>query len=108
MSWTTPNPPASDTGCRRNLGTTWPSLRSMAQALGIAQGQSPAQAQTNQALTEYTNALSGSITAGTEFRTVKTIPAIAGHYYAVSAYFAAVNCPAQGGASQPQEHSVFS
>ncbi|MDQ0213197.1 DUF7927 domain-containing protein [Arthrobacter bambusae] len=103
MSWTTPNPPASDAGCQRNLGTTWPSLRSMAQALGVAQGQSPAQAQTNQALTEYTNALSGSITAGTEFRTVKTIPAIAGHYYAVSAYFAAVNCPAQGGASQPQE-----
>ncbi len=103
MSWTTPNPPASDAGCLRNPSTTWPTLRGMARALGLAQGQSPAQAQTNQALTEYTNAFSDSVTAGTEFRTSKTIPAIAGHYYAVSAYFAAVNCPALGGISQPQE-----
>ncbi|VXA99869.1 conserved exported hypothetical protein [Microbacterium sp. 8M] len=103
MSWTTPNPPTSDAGCQRNLSSTWPSLQDMAQALGLAQGQTATQALTNQALTEYTNAQSGTISAGTELRTVKTISATAGHYYAVSAYFAAVNCPANGGLSQPKE-----
>ncbi|MFJ2544055.1 hypothetical protein ACIOU8_14195, partial [Microbacterium sp. NPDC087589] len=96
-------PPASDQGCSNNLTTTWPTLTQMAQALGVAQGQSAAQAATNQALTSYTNARNGVIGAGTQFRTVNTIPAIPGHYYAVSAYFAAVNCPAAGGANQPKE-----
>lgn len=94
MSATTPAAPITDLGCTNNVNTTWPSLQQMAAALGVAQGQTAAQATTNQVLTSYTNALSGTIAAGTQFRTVNTIPATAGHYYAVSAYFAAVNCPA--------------
>lgn len=94
MSATTPTAPLTDLGCLNNVATTWPSLQQMARALGVAQGQTTAQAATNQVLTSYTNATNGVIAAGTQFRTVNTIPAVAGHYYAVSAYFAAVNCPA--------------
>lgn len=96
MSSVTPTAPLTDLGCLNNVATTWPSLQSMATALGVAQGQTAAQATTNQVLTSYTNATTGVIAAGTQFRTVNTIPAIGGHYYAVSAYFAAVNCPAAG------------
>lgn len=103
MSSVTPTAPLTDLGCANNVTTTWPTLQQMAAALGTAQGQTAAQAATNQVLTSYTNALNGSIAAGTQFRTVNTIPAVAGHYYAVSAYFAAVNCPAAGGANQPKE-----
>lgn len=103
MSAATPVAPLTDLGCTNNLTTTWPTLQQMAAALGTAQGQTATQAATNQVLTSYTNALNGTIAAGTQFRTVNTIPAVAGHYYAVSAYFAAVNCPAAGGANQPKE-----
>lgn len=103
MSAATPTAPVTDLGCLNNLTTTWPVLQGMAQALGVAQGQTATQAATNQVLTSYTNAANGVIAAGTQFRTVNTIPAIGGHYYAVSAYFAAVNCPAAGGANQPKE-----
>ena len=94
MSGTTPTAPITDLGCLNNVATTWPTLQQMARALGVAQGQTTAQAATNQVLTSYTNAANGTIAAGTQFRTVNTIPAVGGHYYAVSAYFAAVNCPA--------------
>ncbi|WP_312170756.1 SpaA isopeptide-forming pilin-related protein [Microbacterium sp.] len=94
MSATTPAAPVTDLGCLNNVATTWPSLQQMARALGVAQGQTTTQAATNQVLTSYTNAANGVIAAGTQFRTVNTIPAIGGHYYAVSAFFAAVNCPA--------------
>ena len=103
MSSATPTAPVTDLGCTNNVSTTWVTLQQMAAALGTAQGQTAAQASTNQVLTSYTNARNGVIAAGTQFRTVNTIPAIAGHYYAVSAYFAAVNCPAAGGANQPKE-----
>ncbi len=103
MSGTTPAAPLTDLGCANNVTTTWPALQQMARALGVAQGQTTTQAATNQVLTSYTNATNGAIAAGTQFRTVNTIPAIAGHYYAVSAYFAAINCPAAGGANQPKE-----
>lgn len=103
MSGATPTAPISDLGCLNNVSTTWTTLQQMARALGVAQGQTTTQAATNQVLTSYTNATNGAIAAGTQFRTVNTIPAIGGHYYAVSAYFAAVNCPAAGGANQPKE-----
>lgn len=95
--------PVVDTGCVNNQPDGWQQLRDMAVALGVAQGQTAAQAQTNQVLSEYTNRANGTIAAGTQFRTVNTIPAVAGHYYAVSAYFAATSCPAVGGANQPKE-----
>jgi len=95
--------PALDLGCARNQPDGWQQLRDMARALGLAQGMTPAQAASNQVLTEYTNAVSGSIAAGVEFQTRNTIAGSGGHYYAVSAYFAATSCPAQGGATQPSE-----
>lgn len=102
----TPQPPPSwDSGCANNQPAAWAQLQQMAVQLGIAQGQSAAQAASNQALSAFTNHPSGTIAAGTEFKTASAnaIPAIPGHYYAVSAYFAAVNCPAAGGAYQPKE-----
>ncbi|GAB3557310.1 DUF11 domain-containing protein [Arthrobacter alkaliphilus] len=102
----TPQPPASlDNGCANNAPTAWQQLQQMAVQLGLAQGQTPAQAASNQVLSSLTNTGSGLIDAGTQFRTASSnaIPAIPGHYYAVSAYFAAMNCPAQGGAAQPKE-----
>lgn len=94
MSGATPAAPITDLGCLNNVTSTWPVLQGMARALGVAQGHTTTQAATNQVLTSYTNSTTGTIAAGTQFRTVNTIPAIGGHYYAVSAYFAAVNCPA--------------
>ncbi|WP_404430769.1 hypothetical protein LG299_12660 [Microbacterium lacus] len=96
---------AADSGCSRDPdeGKEWRLLRDMAAALGIAQGQTTTQSLTNQVLTAYTNSSDATVNPGTQFRTVNTIPAIAGHYYAVSAYFAAINCPANSGNSQPSE-----
>jgi len=94
LNSSTPTPP-TDLGCYRNQPAGWNQIRSMAQALGLAQGQTAAQAASNQALSEYTNASSGVIDPGVMFRTTKnSIPAVSGHYYAVSAYFAEVNCHA--------------
>ncbi|MBT2585218.1 hypothetical protein [Arthrobacter sp. ISL-95] len=87
--------PTSDSGCLMNQPAGWEQVRQMAVALGLAQGQSPPQAAGNQVLSEYTNSAFGSIAAGVQFRTERNAaPAIAGHYYAVSAYFAQVNCHA--------------
>ncbi|NQD87631.1 DUF11 domain-containing protein, partial [Paenarthrobacter sp. CM16] len=85
--------PTSDAGCTNNQPDGWNQIRQMAAALGLAQGQTAAQSSTNQVLSEYTNSPTGRITPGVQFRTEdNTIPAIEGHYYAVSAYFAQVNC----------------
>ena len=85
--------PTTDAGCQNNQPTGWTQLQAMAVQLGLAQGQTATQAAQNQALTEYTNASSGTIAGGIEFKTqTNTIPAILGHYYAVSAYFAETNC----------------
>ncbi|KRC46981.1 hypothetical protein ASE16_16490 [Leifsonia sp. Root227] len=86
--------PASDSGCTNNQPVGWQQIQQLARELGAAQGQTAAQAATNQALSEYTNNSSGTIAAGTEFKTASSnaIPAVAGHYYAVSAYFAQANC----------------
>ncbi|WP_017933364.1 prealbumin-like fold domain-containing protein [Nocardioides sp. Iso805N] len=94
--------PSGDGGCANNQPAGWGQIQQMAKQLGLAQGQSATQAASNQALSEYTNATSGTIAAGTEFKTTKSnsITAIPGHYYAVSAYFAEVNCPAAGRASE--------
>ncbi|MET7376367.1 DUF11 domain-containing protein, partial [Micromonospora arida] len=65
--------------------------------MGQFQGQSPAEAASNQVLTAYTNSVTGAQLAGYQFRTASnTIPAIAGHFYAVSAIFAEVNCQTPG------------
>ncbi|QSR24236.1 hypothetical protein CFH99_01180 [Nocardioides aromaticivorans] len=93
MNSLTPQPTAAqDAGCANNQPDGWNQLRQMAISLGLAQGQTAAQAADNQVLTEYTNATNGSIPAGYELKSEGSIPAIAGHYYAVSAYFAEVNC----------------
>lgn len=87
--------PTADSGCLRNQPAGWAQVQQMAVALGLAQGQSAEQAAGNQVLSEYTNSAAGSIAAGVQFRTEgNAVPAIAGHYYAVSAYFAQVNCHA--------------
>ncbi|WP_442544110.1 SpaA isopeptide-forming pilin-related protein [Arthrobacter sp. KN11-1C] len=102
----TPQPSwSADTGCSNNAPSAWQQLQQMAVQLGLAQGQTAGQAASNQALSAFTNSSTGQIAAGTEFKTASAnaIPAIPGHYYAVSAYFAAVNCPAAGGANQPKE-----
>lgn len=101
---TTPTP-MTDLGCYNNQSTAWASLQDMAIQLGLAQGQTSSQAVANQALSESTNAPSGAIAAGTELKTASAggIPAVPGHYYAISGYFAAANCPAQGGNSIPRE-----
>ncbi|MEJ1115661.1 hypothetical protein WBN73_15345 [Paenarthrobacter sp. CCNWLY172] len=85
--------PTSDAGCTNNQPDGWNQIRQMAAALGLAQGQTAAESSTNQVLSEYTNSPTGRITPGVQFRTEdNTIPATEGHYYAVSAYFAQVNC----------------
>ncbi|MGF6835969.1 putative repeat protein (TIGR01451 family), partial [Paenarthrobacter sp. TE4293] len=87
--------PTSDAGCTNNQPAGWGQIQQMSIALGLAQGQTAAQAANNQSLSEYTNKPTGTITPGVQFRTqANTIPAIAGHYYAVSGYFAQVNCQA--------------
>ncbi|MGO4587190.1 hypothetical protein AB4Z38_25420, partial [Arthrobacter sp. 2RAF6] len=102
----TPQPSwSADSGCANNAPSAWQNLQQIAVQLGLAQGQTAAQAASNQALSAFTNSPTGQIAAGTEFKTASAnaIPAIPGHYYAVSAYFAAMNCPAAGGANQPKE-----
>lgn len=95
--------PGIDLGCVNNQPDGWNQLHEMARALGVAQGMTPAQAAANQVLTEYTNATNGTIAAGVEFQTRNTISGSGGHYYAVSAYFAATSCPAKNGTTQPSE-----
>lgn len=82
---------AGDDNCARNGAFTV--LGHMAVAMGLYQGMTPAEAQSNQILTQYTNSVSGTQPAGTQLQTVdNNIPTIAGHYYAVSGIFAATNC----------------
>ncbi|WP_284978550.1 SpaA isopeptide-forming pilin-related protein [Arthrobacter sp. fls2-241-R2A-200] len=68
-------------------------LGKMAHAMGLYQGMTDAQAAQNQILSEYTNSVSGTQTAGIQLQTTKnSIPTIAGHYYAVSGIFGATSC----------------
>jgi uncharacterized repeat protein (TIGR01451 family) len=94
MSSTSTQPTAlQDAGCANNAPTGWQQLQTMANDLGLFQGQTATQAAANQDLTEYTNSPLGTIAAGYELKTLaNNIPAVAGHYYAVSADFAEVNC----------------
>lgn len=93
MSALTPQPAAAeDSGCAHNEPDGWSLMRQMATDLGLAQGMTTAEASGNQALTEYTNSANGTVAAGDVLRTGAGIPAMAGHYYAVSAYFAEANC----------------
>ncbi|MBW4096313.1 MAG: hypothetical protein HIU81_13590, partial [Acidobacteria bacterium] len=68
--------------CNRN--TAFFDLGNMAYAMGIYQGMTVAQAQANQILSEYTNSTTGVQAAGVQLETRTAIPAIAGHFYAVS------------------------
>ncbi|MFG1894925.1 DUF11 domain-containing protein, partial [Micromonospora zamorensis] len=78
-------------------GNAFGVLGVMANVMGQFQGQSPAEAASNQVLTAYTNSVSGGQLPGYQLRTASnTIPAIAGHFYAVSAIFAEVNCLTPG------------
>ena len=101
LNSTSPIPSAAlDSGCKSATtvpsGNSWLSLQNSALALGTAQGQSPAVAAQNQVLSEYTD---GAVDpgAGFELKTAaNTIPAVAGHYYAVSAWFGEQNCSLPG------------
>jgi len=87
----------SDSGCTT---AAWVHLRALADILGQAQGQSATQAASNQALSEYTNG--SPVNPGTGYdleSNANAIPAVAGHFYTVSAYFAEENC----GSSHAQE-----
>ena len=89
---------SSDSGCTT---TAWTHLQGLADILGQAQGQSATAAASNQVLSEYTNDKSNNPGAGYELETnANTIPAIAGHFYTVSGYFAEENC----GASHAKEN----
>ena len=93
MSSTTTVPTtAQDLNCSRNQA--WSDLQGISTDLGLAQGQTAAQAAANQVLTAYTNSAAGTQTAGNQLLTkTNTVPAVTGHYYAISAYFAERNCP---------------
>ncbi len=83
---------SSDSGC---TPTAWTHLQGLADILGQAQGLGASAAAANQALSEYTNDKSNNPGAGYELETnANTIPAIAGHFYTVSGYFAEENCAA--------------
>ncbi|MCF0092948.1 DUF11 domain-containing protein [Micromonospora sp. MH99] len=86
------NPPVTNNDqCGRSAA--WSRLQEMARDMGLFQGQSPEVAATNQVLTEYSNSPTGAQAAGFQLETdSNTIPAIGGHFYAVSAIFAERNC----------------
>ena len=112
--------PTGDTGCAVAGGNDpLPGQLDKAQALGLAEGQTLAEADTNQALTEDTNIGNPNIqvyactpansplspwpictqtpppAGAVEFQTANSnIPATGGHYYAISAYFSETSCQA--------------
>ncbi|WP_170835555.1 SpaA isopeptide-forming pilin-related protein [Arthrobacter alpinus] len=88
--------------CARN--TAFTDLGNMAYAMGIYQGMTVAQAQANQILSEYTNSTSGAQAAGIQLETKTAIPAVAGHFYAVSGIFGETNCLSPA----PQAQQKFS
>jgi hypothetical protein len=103
---TTQDPTCGATGGIDGAGnsqTAWWYQQRMADVIGLAQGQSAAVATTNHAITSMTNSLA-PIPAGQDiqFQTVQNATrGIAGHYYRVSAYFAAVHCLRDRPGNQP-------
>ena len=87
-------PMPSDSSCSRN--GAWANIQQMALALGLAQGMSPADAARNNILSEYTNSPAAQQAAGQTLLLLSSgsATATAGHFYAVSGYFAAQNCAA--------------
>jgi uncharacterized repeat protein (TIGR01451 family) len=85
--------PAPSSNC---TNADWTPLKVLTQALGTFQGMTASAAAANQALSEYTD---GNPGPGVMFQTVSPIPAIAGHFYQVTAIFGAENCP--NGATKP-------
>ncbi|MGC4897543.1 DUF11 domain-containing protein [Micromonospora sp. DT31] len=92
------NPPVTNNDqCARNQA--WATIGQMVRDMGLFQGQSTEEATTNQALTEFTNSVNGAQLAGYQLETdSNTIPAVGGHFYAVSAIFAERNCSVPGAA----------
>jgi uncharacterized repeat protein (TIGR01451 family) len=86
LNGSSPLPPASS-----NCTTAdWSALKTLVGALGTFQGMTTSAASANQALSEYTD---GNPGAGVEFQTNAPIPALAGHFYQVTAIFGEENCP---------------
>jgi uncharacterized repeat protein (TIGR01451 family) len=92
LNGSSPLPPA---GCTAG---DWSALKTMANALGVFQGMTASAAASNQALAEFTE---GNPGAGVEFQTNNPIPAMAGHFYQVTAVFGADSCP--NGATKASE-----
>ncbi len=89
--------PTTDTRCTT---TAWPILQGLASAMGTYEGQNATQAAANAVLSSFTNSSTGTQTAGYQLKTKTTIPAVAGHYYAVSAVFGEASCAAANNASE--------
>ena len=112
----TPTAPGTDAGCSQSGGisktgvthSAWFYLEQMAYVLGLAQGQSdPA---SNNAVSSESNG--GHQAAGVQFETIgNPITATPGHYYAVSAYFAAAHChrvdPTKGWVDPSEQFSLL-
>src|SRR3984957_5127768 len=77
--------PAPSSNC---TNADWAPLKVLTQALGTFQGMTTSAAAANQALSEYTDGNPGS---GVMFQTNDPIPAMAGHFYQVTAIFGAEN-----------------
>ena len=82
-------------GAPANQNTVWKNLGLMAQALGQLQGQLPAAAVNNHALSEYTGNSVGNSPANAPGIQLKTrtdaIPMEAGHFYVISADYAVMD-----------------
>ncbi|MCT2278999.1 hypothetical protein M3G91_15360 [Micromonospora chalcea] len=101
------NPPVTNNDqCARN--GAWATIGQMVRDMGVFQGQSVEEAATNQALTEFSNGIGGVQAAGYQFETdSNTIPAVGGHFYAVSAIFAERNCQAAGAARASERFELM-
>jgi len=87
--------PTTDAGCASG---GWGAVTNMTGYLGQYQGMTATAARKNQAVTAFT---SRAARAGVQFETKAPIPALAGHFYQVTAVFIAAACSLTG--AQPQE-----
>ncbi|MGC4773984.1 hypothetical protein [Micromonospora chalcea] len=101
------DPPVTDNDqCARSRA--WTTIGQMVHDMGVFQGQSDEEATTNQALTEFSNGIGGVQAAGYQFDTdSNTIPAVGGHFYAVSAIFAETNCQVPGAARASERFELM-
>ncbi|WBC05523.1 DUF11 domain-containing protein [Micromonospora sp. WMMA1976] len=101
------DPPVTDNDqCARSRA--WTTIGQMVHDMGVFQGQNDEEATTNQALTEFSNGIGGVQAAGYQFDTdSNTIPAVGGHFYAVSAIFAETNCQVPGTARASERFELM-